>query len=48
MIATLKKINYLITNRQRRGLVYLTLLLFIGMIINDLSCSTSQKLKKKI
>lgn len=33
MIATLKKINYLITNRQRRGLVYLTLLLFIGMIL---------------
>jgi ABC-type bacteriocin/lantibiotic exporter with double-glycine peptidase domain len=33
MIDTLKKINFLITKRQRRGLVILTLLLFIGMVL---------------
>lgn len=33
MISTLKKINFLITKRQRKGLVILTLLLFIGMIL---------------
>ena len=32
MISTLKKINFLITKRQRKGLVILTFLLFIGMI----------------
>ena len=29
----LKKINFLITKRQRRGLIILTLLLFVGMIL---------------
>jgi ATP-binding cassette, subfamily B, bacterial PglK len=33
MIETLRKINFLITKRQRKGLVYLTLLLFIGMVL---------------
>jgi len=33
MLSTLKKINFLITNRQRKGLVILTLLLFVGMIL---------------
>jgi len=33
MISTLKKINFLITKRQRKGLVILTLLLLIGMIL---------------
>ena len=33
MIGTLKKINFLITKRQRKGLVILTLLLFVGMIL---------------
>ena len=33
MISTLKKINFLITNRQRKGLVILTLLLFVGMVL---------------
>lgn len=33
MISTLKKINFLITKRQRKGLVILTLLLFVGMIL---------------
>ena len=33
MISTLKKINFLITKRQRKGLVILTLLLFIGMFL---------------
>jgi len=33
MISTLKKINFLITKRQRKGLVKLTFLLFIGMIL---------------
>ena len=33
MITTLKKINFLITKRQRKGLVILTFLLFIGMIL---------------
>jgi ABC-type bacteriocin/lantibiotic exporter with double-glycine peptidase domain len=32
MISELKKINFLITKRQRKGLVILTFLLFIGMI----------------
>ena len=32
MLSTLKKINFLITKRQRKGLVILTFLLFIGMI----------------
>ena len=32
MISTLKKINFLITKRQRKGLVILTLLLFVGMV----------------
>lgn len=32
MISTLKKINFLITKRQRKGVVILTFLLFIGMI----------------
>ena len=32
MISTLKKINFLITKRQRKGLVILAFLLFIGMI----------------
>lgn len=33
MISTLKKINFIITKRQRKGLVFLTLLLFIGMVL---------------
>ena len=33
MLSTLKKINFLITKRQRKGLVILTFLLFIGMIL---------------
>lgn len=33
MIKTLNKINFLITKRQRKGLVILTLLLFAGMIL---------------
>ncbi|MBU79567.1 MAG: ATPase [Flavobacteriales bacterium] len=33
MINALKKINFLITKRQRKGLVILTLLLFAGMIL---------------
>jgi ABC-type multidrug transport system fused ATPase/permease subunit len=33
MISTLKKINFLITKGQRKGLVILTLLLFVGMIL---------------
>tara|TARA_B110000977_G_C11090040_1_gene496385 strand:- start:7635 stop:9359 length:1725 start_codon:yes stop_codon:yes gene_type:complete len=33
MISTLKKINFLITKRQRKGLIILTLLLFVGMIL---------------
>ena len=32
MKKTLKKINYLINKRQRKGLVILTILLFVGMI----------------
>ena len=32
MLSTLKKINFLITKRQRKGLVILTLLLFVGMV----------------
>ena len=32
MFSTLKKINFLITKRQRKGLVILTLLLFVGMV----------------
>lgn len=36
MIETLKKINFLITKRQRKGLVILTLLLFIGMVLEVL------------
>jgi len=32
MLSTLKKINFLITKRQRKGLAILTFLLFIGMI----------------
>jgi len=33
MLSTFKKINFLITKRQRKGLVILTLLLFVGMIL---------------
>lgn len=33
MISTLKKINFLITKRQRKGLVVLTMLLFVGMVL---------------
>jgi ABC-type multidrug transport system fused ATPase/permease subunit len=33
MNSTLKKINFLITKRQRKGLVILTLLLFVGMVL---------------
>jgi ATP-binding cassette, subfamily B, bacterial PglK len=33
MISTLKKINFLITKKQRKGLVILTLLLFVGMVL---------------
>jgi len=33
MLSTLKKINFLITKRQRKGLIILTLLLFVGMIL---------------
>ena len=33
MLSTLKKINFLITKRQRKGLVILTLLLFVGMVL---------------
>ena len=33
MLSTLKKINFLITKRQRKGLVILMLLLFVGMIL---------------
>ena len=33
MFSTLKKINFLITNRQRKGLLILTFLLFVGMIL---------------
>ena len=33
MLSTLKKINFLITKRQRKGFVILTLLLFVGMIL---------------
>jgi len=36
MISTLKKINFLITKRQRKGLVILTLLLFVGMVLEVL------------
>ena len=36
MISELKKINFLITKRQRKGLVVLTLLLFVGMILEVL------------
>jgi len=33
MLSTLKKVNFLITKRQRKGLVILTLLLFVGMVL---------------
>tara|TARA_A100001011_G_scaffold163378_1_gene171963 strand:- start:4425 stop:6140 length:1716 start_codon:yes stop_codon:yes gene_type:complete len=33
MLSTLKKINFLITKSQRKGLLILTLLLFIGMVL---------------
>jgi len=33
MLSTLKKINILINKRQRKGLVILTLLLFVGMVL---------------
>ena len=33
MLSTLKKINFLITKRQRKRLLILTLLLFVGMIL---------------
>ena len=33
MISTLKKINFLITKRQRKGLLVLTMLLFVGMFL---------------
>ena len=33
MIITLKKINFLITRRQRKGMIILTILLFIGMAL---------------
>lgn len=33
MLSTLKKINFLITKRQRKGLVILTLLLLVGMVL---------------
>ena len=33
MLSTLKKINFLITKRQRKGLVVLTMLLFVGMVL---------------
>ena len=33
MISTFKKINFLITKRQRKGLAILTLLLFVGMVL---------------
>ena len=33
MLNILAKINSLITNRQRRGIIILTILLFIGMIL---------------
>lgn len=33
MLSTLKKINFLITKRQRKGLVILTFLLFLGMFL---------------
>lgn len=33
MLSTLKKINFLITKRQRKGLVILTFLLFVGMFL---------------
>ena len=36
MISTLKKINFLITKRQRKGLMILTLLLFVGMVLEVL------------
>ena len=33
MINVLKKINFLLTKRQKKGLILLTLLLFLGMIL---------------
>ena len=33
MLSTLKKINFLITKRQKKGLVVLTMLLFVGMVL---------------
>jgi ATP-binding cassette, subfamily B, bacterial PglK len=33
MISILKKINFLVTKRQRKGLIILTIMLFIGMIL---------------
>ena len=33
MLSTLKKINFLITKRQRKGLIILALLLFVGMVL---------------
>jgi len=33
MLSTLKKINFLITKRQRKGLVILSFLLFVGMVL---------------
>lgn len=33
MLSTIKKINFLITKSQRKGLLILTLLLFIGMVL---------------
>lgn len=33
MLSTFKKINFLITKRQRKGLVILTFLLFVGMVL---------------
>lgn len=33
MIGTLKKLNFLITSNQRKGLIFLTLFLFVGMIL---------------
>ena len=33
MISTIKKINFLITKRQRKGLIILIFLLFIGMVL---------------
>ena len=39
MIIALKKLNFLITKRQRKGFIVLTFLLFVGMILEVFALS---------